>query len=88
MGFKTLNVNKRTSEISALLSAVKQEFGKFENAFKTAKQKIDSASQYLEDEIGVRTRKMASKLKKVDALPVNEADKLLELSQDDDEDDA
>jgi len=87
MGFKTLNVNKRAGEISRLLSAVKQEFGKFENAFKTAKQRIDSASQYLDEEIGVRTRKMASKLKNVDALPANEANKLLEITQNDEDDD-
>jgi DNA recombination protein RmuC len=87
MGFKTLNVNKRTGEISKLLSEVKQEFGKFENAFKTAKQKIDSASQYLEDEIGKRTRKMARTLKTVDTLPANKTENLLDVSLDDDYED-
>jgi len=87
MGFKTLTVNERTGEISKLLSAVKQEFSQFEVTFKKAKQKIDSAGKYLEDKIGVRTRKMASKLKKVDALPVGETRKLLEISEDDDDED-
>jgi DNA recombination protein RmuC len=88
MGFKTLNVNKRTGEISKLLSVIKQEFGKFEIAFEKAKEKIDSASQYLEDKIGKQTRRMANELEKVDALPTAEANKLLAISQDDEDDNA
>lgn len=76
MGFRTLAIEKRSSQVWALLGAVKTEFGKFGDVLVKTKEKIDQASKQL-DSAAVRTRAIERKLKDVEQLPVPEAVKVL-----------
>jgi DNA recombination protein RmuC len=77
MGFRTLAIEKRSSEVWKVLSAVKTEFGRFGETLGKVKQKLEQASQQLEDEVGRRTRMIERKLKDVQGLPASEASLLL-----------
>ncbi len=79
MGFRTLAIEKRSSEVWQILAAVKTEFGKFGEVLTRVKRQLDTASNTI-DQTGVRTRAMERKLRDVEALPGEESDKLLELS--------
>lgn len=79
MGFRTLAIEKRSSEVWHLLSEVKTEFGKYGKVLDKVKQKIDDASKTLEDEVGVRRRSLDRKLRTIDVLPEHEALALLAL---------
>ncbi len=68
MGFRSLAVEKRTSEIWELLGAVRTEFGKFGVALTNAKNKLDLASKEI-DNAGVRSRAIERQLKNVQTLP-------------------
>jgi DNA recombination protein RmuC len=70
MGFRTLAIQKRSSEVWNLLAAVKSEFGKFGDALSAVKDKIDQASRKIED-IDVRSRAITKKLRAVEELPSN-----------------
>ncbi|MCL2069908.1 MAG: DNA recombination protein RmuC [Treponema sp.] len=76
MGFRTLAVEKRTSEIWDLLGAVKTQFGKFADVLEAAKRKIDSASEELA-KTGSRSRQIEKRLKDVQSLPEPDSQKLL-----------
>lgn len=77
MGFRTLAIEKRSSEVWTVLSAVKTEFGKFGDVLSKVKKQLDTASNTI-DETGVRTRAMERKLRNVEELPVEESSKLPE----------
>ncbi len=77
MGFRTLAIEKRSSEVWKILSAVKTEFGRFGETLAKVKKKIEQASQELEDEVGKRTRVIEKKLRDVQGLPAAEATLLL-----------
>jgi DNA recombination protein RmuC len=70
MGFRTLAIQKRSSEVWNLLAAVKTEFGKFGEAVSAVKEKIDQASRKMED-VDVRSRVITKKLRDVEELPSN-----------------
>ena len=70
MGFRTLAIQKRSSEVWNLLAAVKTEFGKFGDSLSAVKEKIDQASRKMED-VDVRSRAIAKKLRDVEELPSN-----------------
>jgi DNA recombination protein RmuC len=70
MGFRTLAIQKRSSEVWNLLAAVKTEFGKFGEALSAVKEKIDQASRKMED-VDVRSRVLTKKLRDVEELPSN-----------------
>jgi DNA recombination protein RmuC len=70
MGFRTLAIQKRSSEVWNLLASVKNEFGKFGEALSAAKEKIDQASRKMED-VDVRSRVITKKLRDVEELPSN-----------------
>jgi DNA recombination protein RmuC len=70
MGFRTLAIQKRSSEVWNLLSAVKSEFGKFGDSLSAVKEKIDQASRKMED-VDVRSRAITKKLRDVEELPSN-----------------
>ena len=70
MGFRTLAIQKRSSEVWNLLSAVKTEFGKFGDSLSAVKEKIDQASRKMED-VDVRSRAITKKLRDVEELPSN-----------------
>lgn len=85
MGFKTLAIQKRSSEVWQILGAVKTEFGKFGGVLEKAQKKISEANKELDTLVGTRTRLMLSKLKKVEELPSTESIELLDTSIDFDE---
>lgn len=68
MGFRTLAIEKRSSEVWQLLGAVKTEFGKFGDVLDKVKEKLDQASKTI-DSAGVRTRAIERRLRGVEALP-------------------
>jgi DNA recombination protein RmuC len=72
MGFRTLAIERRSSEVWAVLGAVKTEFGRFGEALEATKKKLELATRSI-DAAGVRTRQIERKLKSVEALPLAEA---------------
>ena len=72
MGFRTLAIEKRSSEVWGVLGAIKTEFGKFGEALDATRKKLEQATKSIES-AGVRTRQIERKLKGVEALPVIEA---------------
>jgi DNA recombination protein RmuC len=79
VGFRSIAVEKRTSEIWNILSGIKKEFGNFETVLLRVKDQIDKASTTLEKDVGVRTRAINKALKKVETLPDDTAEqKVLE----------
>ena len=78
MGFRTLAIEKRSSEVWQVLAAVKTEFGKFGDVLDKVKRQLETASGTI-DETGVRTRAMEKKLREVEALPEEKSKELLKL---------
>lgn len=78
MGFQTLAIEERASEVWKVLSAVKAEFGKFGIVLEKVKRQLATASRTI-DETGKRTKAMARKLKTVEELPESEATAILAL---------
>ncbi|SNS45340.1 DNA recombination protein RmuC [Belliella buryatensis] len=76
MGFKTLAIQQRSSEVWKVLGAVKTEFSKFGDLISKAQKKISEASTDLDTLVGTRTRVIQRKLKDIEELP--EGGKLLE----------
>ncbi|QDH68736.1 DNA recombination protein RmuC [Marilutibacter alkalisoli] len=86
MGFRTLAIEKRSSEVWQTLGAVKTEFGKFGVVLEGVKKKLDEASNKIE-ETGRRTRVLTRKLRDVEALPLDDSRRLLGGALDDEPDD-
>jgi DNA recombination protein RmuC len=85
MGFKTLAIEKRSSEVWQLLGAVKTEFGNFSNLLQKAQNNIQTGLNQLDDLAGKRTRAIERRLKGVDALPNEEVQQILpELGMEED----
>ncbi|CAH0443624.1 hypothetical protein LMG10661_00345 [Ralstonia syzygii subsp. syzygii] len=78
MGFRTLALEKRSSEVWQVLGAVKSEFGKFGDVLAATKKTLERAVSNIE-QAEVRTRQMNRKLKAVEALPSDSAQTLLGL---------
>lgn len=76
MGFRTLAIQKRSSEVWQVLGAVKTEFGKFGEALAHTKKKLQEASNSI-DKAEVRTRAVGRKLREVEALPAATSEALL-----------
>ena len=76
MGFRTLAIEQRSSEVWKVLGAVKSEFGKFGDALASVKKTLETASNKI-GQTEVRTRAMLRNLKTVEALPENETRRLL-----------
>ncbi len=72
MGFRTLAIQKRSSEVWEVLGAVKAEFGKFGGVLEKVKTKLNQASREI-DQAEVRTRAIERNLRGVEALPAPEA---------------
>ena len=77
MGFRTLAVEKRSSEVWELLGMVKTEFGKFGAVLAKTKKKLQEASSTI-DQAEIRTRAIERKLKKVQEIPVETSVELIE----------
>ncbi len=84
MGFRTLAVEKRSSEVWELLGAVKTQFSKFGEVLAKTKKKLQEASNTI-DQAEVRTRVIERKLSKVQELPQTDSAKLDPAANDDDE---
>jgi DNA recombination protein RmuC len=78
MGFNTLAIQKRSSEVWEILGAVKTEFGTFEMVLQKAQEKINQANNELDKLVGTRTRQIQRKLKDVTSLSENDTLKLLD----------
>jgi DNA recombination protein RmuC len=85
MGFKSLAIQKRSTEVWKVLGAVKHEFGKFGDVIDKVSKKLDDAQKVIDDEIGVRRRAMARQLRAVETLPEAETTALLEYDGGDDD---
>ncbi|MDY5975523.1 MAG: DNA recombination protein RmuC [Anaerovoracaceae bacterium] len=77
MGFRTLAIEKHSSEVWEVLGAVKTEFEKFENTLKKAQEKLSQAGSELDLLIGTRTNVMKRKLRSVEALSEDRAADIL-----------
>ncbi|MDR0357250.1 MAG: DNA recombination protein RmuC [Clostridiales Family XIII bacterium] len=73
MGFKTLAIQERSSEVWNVLGAVKTEFGKFEDVLNSAQKRINQANLDLDKLIGTRTRAIRRKLRDVSGLSGGES---------------
>lgn len=74
MGFRTLAIQKRSSEIWETLSAVKTQFSTFEEVLAAAQKKLVGTSEELEKLIGTRTRQINRKLKDITEMPLSQAE--------------
>ncbi len=80
MGFRTLALEKRSAEVWEVLGAVKTEFGRFGEVLAKTKKKLEEASNTI-DLAETRTRQMTRKLKSVEALPDDAAQRMLQLDK-------
>ncbi|PRY90424.1 DNA recombination protein RmuC [Mongoliibacter ruber] len=78
MGFRTLAIQQRSSEVWKVLGAVKSEFSKFGDLISKAQKKINEASTDLDNLVGTRTRVIQRKLKEVEELPEEDGTQLLD----------
>ncbi len=78
MGFKTLAIQKHSSEVWNVLGAVKTEFDKFGTVLVQTQTRLEQANRELDKLVGVRTRKIQSTLKKITSLSEPEAASLLD----------
>jgi len=76
MGFRTLAIEKRSSEVWEVLGAVKTEFGAFGDILEKTKKKLQEATNVI-DKAGTRSRAIERKLKVVQSLPKEDSAKLL-----------
>ena len=84
MGFRTLAIEKRSSEVWELLGAVKTQFSKFGEVLAKTKKKLQEASNTI-DKAEVRTRVISRKLSKDQELPLADSAKLIEPAANDDD---
>lgn len=78
MGFKTLAIQKRSSEVWDVLGAVKTEFEKFQDVLESTQTRIEQAQKDLDKLVGVRTRQIQRKLKDVSNADVLTSKAILE----------
>ena len=78
MGFRTLAIQKRSGEVWNVLGAVKTEFETFGSVLEAAQKRIEQTSQELDKLVGVRTRKINSRLRAVSSLPAEDTRRLLD----------
>jgi DNA recombination protein RmuC len=83
MGFRTLAIEKRSSEVWEILGAVKTEFGKFGDILERTRKKLSEATDVV-DKAGVRSRAIERKLKDVQDLPATKAAKMIDDRSTDD----
>jgi len=83
MGFRTLALEKRSAEVWQVLGAVKTEFGKFGDVLGRLKSQLQTASNTI-DSAETRTRAMTRALRAVEALPAEQATRLLPAERSDD----
>ena len=77
MGFRTLAIQKRSSEVWQVLGAVKTEFEKFGDILEKSQQRLQQVNADLDNLIGARSRAITRKLRTVEKLEPEQADRLL-----------
>lgn len=77
MGFRTLAIQKHSSDVWKVLGAVKTEFDKFGDVLSATQTRLEQANRELDKLVGVRTRKIRGALKSITSLSESEADSLL-----------
>ena len=82
MGFNTLAIEKRSSEVREVLRAVKTEFGKFSEVLAKVQDKLHAADSELSKLVGTRTNQINRKLRE---LPEAEVCRILPGKPDDEE---
>ena len=93
MGFRTLAIQKRSSEVWDILAKIKKEFDTFDEVLSNTRKSLQKANDDLDKLVGVRTRKIRSALGRVEALPQQETgaeivmEPLLQLGTDADTED-
>ncbi len=80
MGFRTLAIEQRTSEVRHLLGSVKTEFGKFANVLEKAHSQLDTVQNSIK-QAGVRTRAIERQLRNVESLSSDASQRLLEIDE-------
>ncbi len=80
MGFKTLAIQKHSSEVWEVLGAVKTEFANFSKVLGNARNRLRMADEELEKLIGTRTRAIERKLRGVESLTAADSAEVLELA--------
>jgi len=80
MGFRTLAIEKRSSEVWKVLQAVKTEFGNYKDVLIKAKKNIEKAGEEIEKLVTTRTNKIQQKLRDVTELPEDEAKNILDTN--------
>ena len=85
MGFRTLAVQKRSSEVWKVLGAVKNEFSKFSEHLSKVQKQLNTASGSLESLRNTRTNQIERRLRTVETLDPVESREVLELPSDHDE---
>lgn len=78
LGFRTLSIEKRSSEVWRLLGAIKTEFMAFGTLLEKTRKKLDEASSSI-DTAASRTRRIQKKMQGIEELPAPEAEEVLEL---------
>lgn len=78
MGFKTLALQKRSSDVWQILGAVKTEFGKFSDVLEGTQKKLNMINADLDKLVGTRTNQIMRKLRDVEKLDEETTQKLLE----------
>jgi len=86
MGFRTLAVQKRSSEVWNVLGAVKNEFGKFSEQLSKVQKQLNSASGSLETLRSTRTNQIERRLRNVETLDPIESKDVVELPSESEED--
>ncbi len=85
MGFRSLAIEKHSSEVWKILGAVKTEFSKFETVLNSAQNKLNQASSEIDKLVGTRTRQINRKLKNVDKLSFDDTGLYLSSEESDEE---
>lgn len=79
MGFRTLAIEKRSSEVWTVLAAVKTEFGKFGGMLQKVQKNLETAGSQLDEVIGKRTRAIERRLRQVQELPSEQSSEILAI---------
>ena len=77
MGFRTLAIEKRSSEVWTVLAAVKTEFGKFGGMLEKVQKNLETAGTQLDEVLGKRTRAIERRLRSIEALPAEQSAHIL-----------
>ena len=86
MGFKTLQIEQKSSEVYELLGAVKTEFGKFEKSLKKVHERLQQSEKEINTLITTRTNVMNRQLRNIDSIDDQASKSLLGFNEEDEND--